>query len=119
MGQSLTVTYEDMKVFINSAEVITTDIIVSNGVMHVVNNVLNPSNATVVENPTATSQPIAFSGATSAASPPFTSGITATTTAPSAATGTSIKAGAGERLVAGESLGGVVAAVVGAAIVLL
>lgn len=119
MGQSLTVTSEDSKVFINSAQVITTDIIVSNGVMHVIDNVLNPSNSTIVEDPTAVSQPIAFEGATSAASAPFTSGITATTTAPSAATGTSNKMGAGERLAGGEGLGGVLAAVVGVAVVLL
>ena len=119
MGQSLTVTSEDSKVFINSAQVIATDIIVSNGVMHVIDNVLNPSNATVVENPTAATQPIAFEGAASAASAPFTSGITATTTAPSAATMTSNKTGAGERMLAGDGLGGAVAAVMGAAIMLL
>ncbi|KAA8571553.1 hypothetical protein EYC84_001551 [Monilinia fructicola] len=118
-GQSLTVTAENSKVFVNSAQVITTDIIVSNGVMHVIDNVLNPANATVVENPTATTQPIAYEGATSAPNAPFTSGITATTTAPSAATGTNDKTGAGERRAGVEGLGGVVVAVVGAAVMLL
>ncbi|KAF7858495.1 hypothetical protein EAF04_009095 [Stromatinia cepivora] len=119
MGESLTVTSENSKVFINSAQVITTDIIVSNGVMHVIDNVLNPSNETVVENPTAATQPIAFEGATSAASPPFTSGIMATTTAPSAAMDTGTKTGAGDRMVNGERLGGAVAAVMGAAMMIL
>ncbi|KAF7896370.1 hypothetical protein EAF00_006384 [Botryotinia globosa] len=115
MGQFLTVTSEDSKIFANSAEVIGADIIVSNGVMHIIDNVLNPSNTTAVTNPTATSQPLAFEGATSAAVAPFTSGITATTTAPSAATGTS----GSEKRIGGESLGGAVAAVVGAAIMFL
>ncbi|KAJ8059767.1 hypothetical protein OCU04_011401 [Sclerotinia nivalis] len=119
MGESLTVTSENSKVFINSAQVITTDIIVSNGVMHVIDNVLNPSNETVVENPTAATQPVAFEGATSAASPPFTSGIMATTTAPSAAMDTNIKTGAGDKMLNGERLGGAVAAVMGAAAMMI
>ncbi|RAL65352.1 hypothetical protein DID88_000920 [Monilinia fructigena] len=73
----------------------------------------------IVENPTATTQPIAYEGATSAPNAPFTSGITATTTAPSAATGTNDKTGAGERRAGVEGLGGVVVAVVGAAVMLL
>ncbi|KAF4634755.1 hypothetical protein G7Y89_g3341 [Cudoniella acicularis] len=87
----------DGKVFVNSAQVTITDILVSNGVMHVINNVLNPSNTTATPIPTATTQPIAFTGVSSASNVPFTSGISATTTAPSAAmeTAGSAKAAAG------------------------
>ncbi|KAH8687423.1 FAS1 domain-containing protein [Tricladium varicosporioides] len=76
------------KVFVNSAQVVITDVLVSNGVMHVVNNVLNPANSTATPNPTATTQPIVFAGVSSATSVPFTSGISVTTTAPSASTKT-------------------------------
>ncbi|KAF8854510.1 Fasciclin-domain-containing protein [Acephala macrosclerotiorum] len=86
MGTELTVEATDKKVFVNSAQVTITDIIVANGVMHVINNVLNPANSTAVANTAATTQPVAFAGASSASSVPFTSGISATTTAPSAST---------------------------------
>ncbi|PQE17394.1 hypothetical protein CJF31_00005830 [Rutstroemia sp. NJR-2017a BVV2] len=118
-GAPLTVTAEDAKVFVNSAQVITTDIIVSNGIMHVIDNVLNPANSTIVTNPTATTQPIAFEGATSAAVAPFTSGIKATTTAPSAATGTSAVGNEAGEKGRGMGVGGALVMVVGAAVVWL
>lgn len=49
-------------------------------------SVLNPSNTTASPIPTATSQAVAFAGVSSASNVPFTSGISATTTAPSAST---------------------------------
>ncbi|KAI9642842.1 hypothetical protein NHQ30_008576 [Ciborinia camelliae] len=110
--QSLTVTSEDSKVLINSTEVITTYIVASKGVMHVIANILNPSNAAIVESAHAVTQPIAFSKV------PFTSGITATTMAMGAATGMIIKMGAGETMVGEDSMGDIVAAVVEADIVI-
>ncbi|CZR52632.1 related to TGF beta induced protein ig-h3 precursor [Phialocephala subalpina] len=86
MGTELMVEATDKKVFVNSAQVTITDIIVANGVMHVINNVLNPSNSTAKANTAATTQAVAFAGASSASTVPFTSGISATTTAPSAST---------------------------------
>ncbi|PBP21997.1 Fasciclin-domain-containing protein [Diplocarpon rosae] len=68
------------KVFVNSAEVVVTDMIVANGVLHVIDNVLNPANTTATPNPAATTQPVAFSGAASASYVPFTSGVSATMT---------------------------------------
>ncbi|PQE17188.1 hypothetical protein CJF32_00009015 [Rutstroemia sp. NJR-2017a WRK4] len=118
-GAPLTVTAEDAKVFVNSAQVITTDIIVSNGIMHVIDNVLNPANPTIVTNPTATTQPIAFEAATSAAVAPFTSGIKATTTAPSAATGTSAVRNEVGEMGRGMGVRGAMVVVVGAAVVWL
>jgi hypothetical protein len=50
------------------------------------NSVLNPSNSTASPVPTATQQAVAFAGVGSASNVPFTSGISATTTAPSAST---------------------------------
>jgi transforming growth factor-beta-induced protein len=51
-------------------------------------SVLNPSNQTAMPIPTATTQAVAFAGVSSATNVPFTSGIVATTTAPSASTST-------------------------------
>ncbi|KAI6709461.1 hypothetical protein JHW43_008001 [Diplocarpon mali] len=96
------------KVFVNSAEVIVTDVIVANGVLHVIDNVLNPANTTATPNPTATSQPVAFSGASSASAVPFTSGISVTTTAPSASTPTH-KSGAANVVAHRESVVGMAA----------
>ena len=53
-------------------------------------SVLNPNNTMAMPNPTASTQSVAFSGASSASSAPFTSGISApSTTVSSKATGAS------------------------------
>ncbi|EKD19413.1 beta-Ig-H3/Fasciclin [Drepanopeziza brunnea f. sp. 'multigermtubi' MB_m1] len=88
MGSQVRVQMENRRTFANSAQVVITDILVANGVMHVVDNVLNPSNTEQSPNPTATTQSVAFQGVTSVPSVPFTSGVSATTTAPSASTKT-------------------------------
>ncbi|KAG4432763.1 hypothetical protein IFR05_011746 [Cadophora sp. M221] len=97
------------KVFVNSAMVVISDVIVANGVVHVIDNVLNPANSTATPDPTATTQPVAFTGVTSASVIPFTSGITPTTTAPSASTSTAA-AGRVEGAMGLAALFGVVAA---------
>ena len=75
----VTVTIDDEgDVFVNSAEVEVADVLVSNGVVHVIDNVLNPDNSTARPDVTASAQTPAFSGASSASDVPFTSGITAT-----------------------------------------
>ncbi|PMD22431.1 Fasciclin-domain-containing protein [Hyaloscypha hepaticicola] len=85
-GEEVRVESTGRKVFVNSAQVVIADVIVANGVMHVIDNVLNPSNTTASPVPTATQQAVAFAGVSSASNVPFTSGISATTTAPSAST---------------------------------
>lgn len=81
-GLELTVTTEmddngTEVVYINSARVLTPNVLVANGVIHVIDNVLNPENATAA----ADADEPAFSGASSATDEPFTSGVaTATTT---------------------------------------
>lgn len=77
----VTITIDDGDVFVNSAEVEVADVLVSNGVVHVIDNVLNPDNSTARPDVTASTQLPAFSGASSASDIPFTSGITATGTA--------------------------------------
>ncbi|KAE9983815.1 hypothetical protein EG327_005317 [Venturia inaequalis] len=73
-GGSLTIHTGSNGVFVNSAKVITPDVLIAGGVVHVIDNVLNP-NATAAASPTATTGTPAFSGASSVANAPFTSGV--------------------------------------------
>lgn len=78
-GNDVTITILNGSVFVNSAEVVTPDVLVANGVVHVIDAVLNPNATTLTPNVSTTA--VAFAGASSAASVPFTSGVpTATTT---------------------------------------
>ncbi|RAO69967.1 uncharacterized protein BHQ10_005979 [Talaromyces amestolkiae] len=90
-GRNITVRIENGSVFVDSARVVTPNLLVANGVVHVIDNVLNPNNTSATPNATATSQVPAFSGASSASAIPFTSGVTASATV----TGTGAGAGAG------------------------
>ncbi|KAI9842228.1 MAG: hypothetical protein M1837_007373 [Sclerophora amabilis] len=75
-GGEVTITVgEDGSVFVNSAQVILPDVLVANGVVHVIDNVLNPELSTATPDPAAPTQSVAFSGASSADSVPFTSGV--------------------------------------------
>ncbi|KAK2782521.1 hypothetical protein FQN52_000850 [Onygenales sp. PD_12] len=56
----------DGTAYINSAEVLSTDLLTNNGVVHIIDNVLNPENTTAKPIAGASTQPIAFAGATPA-----------------------------------------------------
>ncbi|PVH99098.1 Fasciclin-domain-containing protein [Periconia macrospinosa] len=81
-GQNLTITLRNGSVFVNQARVVTANVLVGNGVVHVIDSVLNPQNATTPEE-NATSGVNAYPSATrSGDNVPFTSGQpTPTTTA--------------------------------------
>lgn len=74
-GGDLTITISDGDVFVNSAKVLIPDVLVANGVVHVIDNVLNPNNTMAMPEPTAPVQAPAFSGASSVTSLGLTSGI--------------------------------------------
>ncbi|KAL8940818.1 MAG: hypothetical protein Q9216_002607 [Gyalolechia sp. 2 TL-2023] len=74
-GGDLMITMEDGDVFVNSARVLIPDVLVANGVIHVIDNVLNPNNTEAMPDPTASVQTPAFSGATSAENVDYTSGV--------------------------------------------
>jgi uncharacterized surface protein with fasciclin (FAS1) repeats len=88
-GEDVTITVIDGNVYVNSAMVIVPDVLVANGVVHVIDNVLNPANATAMPDPSMTMQQPAFSGASSASDVPYTSGV-ATPTAPAGGAETSM-----------------------------
>jgi uncharacterized surface protein with fasciclin (FAS1) repeats len=81
-GSNLTITVGDDGVFVNSAKVIIPDVLVANGVVHVIDGVLNPDNAEATANPSTTTP--AFSGASTATdgAVPFTSGVPTVSEAP-------------------------------------
>ena len=93
-GIDVTITESDGNIFVNSARVITPNVLVANGVIHVIDGVLNPGNMTASADPTATSQEPAFSGASAATDAPFTSGVTSATTSVNTEAPTSIASAA-------------------------
>jgi transforming growth factor-beta-induced protein len=95
-GGNITVTHIGNKVYINSAQLLTTDILVSNGVVHVIDNVLNPTSTGGQPNPTLATQIPVFASASSIRSVPFTSAIPCTSSCPvSSASGTGAATGTG------------------------
>jgi hypothetical protein len=64
---------------VNNARVVASDILIANGVVHVIDEVLNPSNATVADSTSDEGEP-AFEGASSVSDVPYTSGQPTPTT---------------------------------------
>lgn len=71
-GQNVTIRQASNSNFVNSARMLQTDLLMANGVMHVIDNVLNPNATGAVPDPAVDSQAPAMSG-TSLADTPFTS----------------------------------------------
>jgi hypothetical protein len=72
-GQELTITIDaEGALFVNNARVINSDILIANGVLHVIDTVLNPAEANAAPN---TEPSTDDSSATLASAVPFTSGI--------------------------------------------
>ncbi|KAK0945932.1 hypothetical protein LTR29_002512 [Friedmanniomyces endolithicus] len=78
-GANLTITIENGTVFVNSARVVNADILMTGGVMHIIDSVLNPNN-TAAANATQSGAATAYSGASSGTAVPFTSGVPTPTT---------------------------------------
>ncbi|KAK4185460.1 FAS1 domain-containing protein [Podospora australis] len=78
-GEELNFRVVDGNVWVNSAKVVQANVLIANGVVHVIDGVLNPANADAQPNPAASSPAPAFSGASSTGGVPFTSGIVAPT----------------------------------------
>lgn len=86
-GGNITVRQSGNNVYINSAQLLTTDILLSNGVLHVIGNVLNPDSSDAQPDPKLETQVPVFAAATSVESLPFTSAIPCTTSCPVTETG--------------------------------
>ncbi|KAK1533184.1 fasciclin domain-containing protein [Colletotrichum paranaense] len=67
--------------FLNSAQIIQPDILVANGIMHIIDNVLNPDAPSMTPNPSAATQAPAYPES-SASGLPFTTAIPCTVSCP-------------------------------------
>ncbi|KAI1802489.1 Fasciclin-domain-containing protein [Daldinia bambusicola] len=86
-GQDITITVVNGTVYANSAKITVPDILLENGVIHVVDQVLNPDNTSAAPETMASSATPAFTNASSGSEGvPFTSGVTTPTTTFPAAT---------------------------------
>ncbi|KAI0396861.1 FAS1 domain-containing protein [Xylariaceae sp. FL0594] len=87
-GPDINVRVIDGQVYANQARVVGPNILCANGVIHVIDRVLNPNDTSATPEPSATTTAPAYSGASSGtAGIPFTSGVsTPTTTYPAATT---------------------------------
>lgn len=81
-GQEITITHAGNTIYVNSAQLVSTDILLTNGVLHVIDNVLNPQATSVKANPEYASQAPVFSGAIEVDETPFTSAIPCTVSCP-------------------------------------
>lgn len=80
-GTDVTITIDDDAVFVNGARVITPNVLIAGGVVHIIDNVLNPDNPTARDDDDDDSQGSgAFDGATPGEDEPFTSGVPEPTT---------------------------------------
>ncbi|CAO2647904.1 Nn.00g088260.m01.CDS01 [Neocucurbitaria sp. VM-36] len=78
-GESLTITVGDGGIFVNNARVTISDLLIANGVVHVIDEVLNPTNQTIADPAAEEGEPV-FEGATPASEVPYTSGQPTPTT---------------------------------------
>lgn len=105
-GGNITVYQSGNNVYLNSAQLLTPDLLIANGVLHVIDNVLNPQGPGAQPNPDIGTQAPVFASASSVANLPFTSAIPCTTDCPvtttsgSSSTGTD---GSGQATGAGAS----------------
>ncbi|KXH69164.1 fasciclin domain-containing protein [Colletotrichum salicis] len=98
-GGNVTIRVINETVYVNEAEVLIPNVLVANGVVHVIDNVLNPNNTSVEPDTTASTRMPAYTGAGTATdgSNPFTSGITGPTSTAPLATETGANNGGGVR----------------------
>ncbi|KAL6711173.1 hypothetical protein ACN47E_005704 [Coniothyrium glycines] len=93
-GEELTIIVGESGIFVNNAKVVIADVLIANGVVHVIDNVLNPTNQTLAAG-TEEQGVAAYEGATPASDYPFTSGqpTASTTIAPQATSAANPTAG--------------------------
>ncbi|TKX22526.1 fasciclin domain-containing protein 4 [Elsinoe australis] len=92
-GGSLTINQEGDNFFVNGALISTPNVLVENGVVHVIDQVLNPGNATAAPAAGATAGAVQFQGAQAGSEPPLTSGVPAPTSTISSGAGATSRAG--------------------------
>jgi transforming growth factor-beta-induced protein len=74
-GNNVSITRSSNNLYINSAQVLTSDIMIMNGVLHVIDNVLNPQSSGAQPNTALATQSVVFTDASAVTDLPFTSAI--------------------------------------------
>jgi transforming growth factor-beta-induced protein len=77
-GENITITAEGNNVYVDSAQLIQTDILIANGVMHIIDNVLNPQAINNPPNPKIGTQVPVFASASMVTDLPFTNSVPCT-----------------------------------------
>lgn len=88
-GENITILHSGNNVYVNSAQLLTSDILIANGVLHVIDNVLNPQGPGAQPNPDIADQAPVFASASFVNSLPFTASIPCTANCPVSTTSTS------------------------------
>lgn len=81
-GENITVLHSGNNLYINSAQLVTADLLVANGVIHIISNVLNPQGPDAQPNPAIGSQAPVFASASLISNLPFTTAIPCTSACP-------------------------------------
>lgn len=81
-GGNITIRQNGNNFYVNSAQLITSDILIANGVIHVIDNVLNPQGPDAEPNPEIGTQAPVFASATQATNLPFTKSLPCTVSCP-------------------------------------
>jgi uncharacterized surface protein with fasciclin (FAS1) repeats len=81
-GENITIMHNGNNLYVNSAQLLISDILIANGVIHVIDNVLNPQGPNAQPNPQIGTQAPVFASASMAANLPFTSSIPCTVSCP-------------------------------------
>jgi transforming growth factor-beta-induced protein len=78
-GNDLSITFEYNSLFVNQARIIQSDLLLSNGVLHVIDSVLNPNKTSIAPVPTATTPIEAYQASSTGKGLPFTQALPTTT----------------------------------------
>jgi transforming growth factor-beta-induced protein len=81
-GENITITHSGNNLYVNAAQLITPDILIANGVVHVIDNVLNPQGPNMQPNPQLATQVPGFASASEVTYLPFTASLPCTVSCP-------------------------------------
>jgi hypothetical protein len=87
-GENITIMHNGNNLYVNSAQLLIPDILIANGVIHVIDNVLNPQGPNAQPNPQIGTQAPVFASASMVTNLPFTSSIPCTVSCPVTTTST-------------------------------
>lgn len=85
-GGNITIRHSGNNVYVDSAQLLDSNILLANGVLHVIDNVLNPQGPGAMPNPDLQTQVPAFASASSVTNLPFTTAIPCTESCPVSST---------------------------------